>query len=85
MMSLVTFITEIIWLLVALIIDCFFFMVSGLIMFYSLVLLLRFFDFFDRDETLWRDIMEIAYMVQDVFLYMWIVMTLKALLLHVRA
>lgn len=85
MMSLVTLLTKTIWLLIALVIDYFFFMLSGLIMFFSLVLVLHFIGFFGRNDIAWRDVDTIGYIMRDFFLYMWIAITLEALLLHVSA
>ncbi|KAH0323701.1 hypothetical protein KCU74_g8347, partial [Aureobasidium melanogenum] len=69
---------------IALIIDYFFFMLSGLLMFYSLVNVMQFIGFFHRDEIPWREILTIGYIVRDVFLYVYIFINLDALLLHKR-
>ncbi|KAH0339549.1 hypothetical protein KCU81_g7177, partial [Aureobasidium melanogenum] len=70
--------------LIALIIDYFFFMLSGLLMFYSLVHVLHFIGFFHRDEIPWNDIFKIGYIVRDISFCFYIVITLEALLLHNR-
>ncbi|KAG9858600.1 hypothetical protein KCU98_g542, partial [Aureobasidium melanogenum] len=69
---------------IALVIDYFFFMLSGLLMFYSLVHVMQFISFFHRDEIPWREILTIGYIVRDVFLYVYIFINLVALLLHNR-
>lgn len=60
-------------------------MLSGLLMFYSLVHVLHFVGFFHRDEILGNDILTIGYIVRNVFFCFYIMIALDALLLHVSA
>ncbi|KAH0346169.1 hypothetical protein KCU83_g7491, partial [Aureobasidium melanogenum] len=68
--------------LITLIIGYFFFMLPGLLMFHSLVHTMQSIGFFHRDEIPWRDILTIGYIVRNIFLYFYIMITLEALLLH---
>lgn len=85
MMPFVALLTKIIWLLMALMIDYFFFMLSVIVMFLSLVHVLHFIGFFDDGEIPWHEVLTIGFIVRDFFLYLWIMKTLEALLLHVSA
>ncbi|CAD0095971.1 unnamed protein product [Aureobasidium mustum] len=79
-------IIDLLWLLFALANDCLFFMLSGQVMFASLVLLLFFWGAFDRrGEIPWNAIFETGFMVRDGFLYLYIFMTLEALLLRLTS
>ncbi|KAH0365946.1 hypothetical protein KCU65_g5674, partial [Aureobasidium melanogenum] len=71
-------------LIIALIIDYFFFMLPGLLMFYSLVHILHFIGFFNRDEIPWHDVLTVGYFVRDILFCFYIMITLEALLLRNR-